>query len=414
MSDTTFPNSTHVIEVLGQTFVERGGQFLRVGGEALAGAATAEAGGVVLATASLAIAAMPGVPVSREYAEQIGAAERAQRAEAIANAHGRPIALPTPSPFQNETFVRALPTQAAIDATTAPQPRAGNEPQVHAPGLAPPHPGTDAADNRLEARRYPYVASAATHDGAIALSKIEKCGPHFEQFKSVDALKRDMNAPQGWEVHHLVEQRQYARFGTEALQSTSNAIALPRDIHQAISTLNSSAPRLGEMGYGYAHLREFIETLPYEWQRQIGLTQVREAVASAKNLSPQDRASIDAQIKTLDHPGLCPAPPAPPQPQIPDLNDLQNAIDNHNQQSSRPLPDARSVANWDGSTRSGTFLDLGNGQVAQHQGAGAYAVADVQQQLGGVQPPIGQYATLQQNGQIEMPQQRQSLGMQLG
>jgi hypothetical protein len=95
-----------------------------------------------------------------------------------------------------------------------------------------------------------------------------------------------------------------------------------------------------------------------------------------------------------------------------DINDVQKAIDAHNQQSNRPLPNARSVADWDGSTRSGTFIDLGDGQVAQHQGAGAYALADVQKQLGGVQPPIGQYATLQSSGQIQVPQQTQSLGMQ--
>ncbi len=59
------------------------------------------------------------------------------------------------------------------------------------------------------------------------------------------------------------------------------------------------------------------------------------------------------------------------------------------------------------------FIERG-GEVAQHQGQGAYAVADVQQQLGGVQPPIGQYATLQQGGQIQASQQTQSLGMQLG
>lgn len=419
VSEATLPNGARVIQVLGETFVERGGQLLRVGGEALAGAVTAEVGGALLATASLAVAAMPGVSVSREYAEQIGAAERAQRAEAIANAHGRPIALPTPSPFKNETFVRALPTQAAIDATTAPQPRAGDEPQMHAPiphapGMAPPHAGGAAADLASEA--YKYVTTAGTKEGAAALAAVNKCMPNEKEFRSFGALKNAMSSttPVGWEVHHIVEQNQTARFGSEVIQNTANAIALPEDVHAEVSAMSSRKP-LAADGIDpkqFPHARDYVRTLPFDEQREFGIKQIREAM-DRLHTPQQTRDTIEKELKRLDVPGLC-APQAPPAPQAPDINDVQNAIDAHNQQSSRPLPDARSVANWDGSTRSGTFLDLGNGQVVQHQGAGAYAIADVQRQLGGVQPPIGQYATLQQNGQIQVPQQTQSLGMQLG
>jgi len=47
------------------------------------------------------------------------------------------------------------------------------------------------------------------------------------------------------------------------------------------------------------------------------------------------------------------------------------------------------------------------GQLSQRpapQSATAKTFLDVQQDLGGVQPPIGQYVTLAQNGQAQVPQ----------
>ena len=72
---------------------------------------TLEAGGALLVAGAAGVALAQPVPVSREMAERIGTAERAERAKLIEAAHGGPVALPTPSPFLNEQYVRTLPTQ---------------------------------------------------------------------------------------------------------------------------------------------------------------------------------------------------------------------------------------------------------------------------------------------------------------
>lgn len=91
--------------VNGQRFIIEAGGVLPTAGTIIAAGATLEAGAVVLAGASVGVAALPGPPVSREEAERLGAAERAQAAEVPAPTHGGPVALPTPSPFQDPAFV---------------------------------------------------------------------------------------------------------------------------------------------------------------------------------------------------------------------------------------------------------------------------------------------------------------------
>ncbi len=70
----------------------------------------------MLIAGAAGVALAQPVPISREMAEHIGNAERAERAKLVEAAHGRPVALPTPSPFLNENDVRSLPTQAQLDA----------------------------------------------------------------------------------------------------------------------------------------------------------------------------------------------------------------------------------------------------------------------------------------------------------
>jgi len=406
-------------EATGQRFIERGGEVLRVAGKVGETVLTVEGG---FAAAAIAVGSYPGVPVSREEAERIGAQERATAARGIAAG----IAPSLATPFSNPAYVARMPTAemirdgmtalapaAAIDATTAPNPRAGNVPTMHAPGLTPPHAGGEAADLGLEA--YKYVPTAGLAAGVTALAAVNQCVPNAEAFRSFGALRNAMSSttPQGWEVHHIVEQNQTLQFGSEVIQNRANAIALPEDVHKEVGAIYSRKPREFSAGAGFSHERDYIRTLPFEEQREIGIQHIRDAMNNLKT-PRQTRDIIEKELTKLDVPVIC-GPPKAPKIDPNDLqNVIQNAVDAHNQTSGRPLPDARSVSEWNGSTRSGTFLDLGNGQVAQHQGQGAYAVADVQQQLGSVQPPIGQYATLQQGGQIQASQQTQSLGMQLG
>ena len=136
------------------------------------------------------------------------------------------------------------------------------------------------------------------------------------------------------------------------------------------------------------------------------------------NPSQEIRAIIDHELRNLDRPelrDLC-VPNAPNRPEIPDPTQLQPIIEQHNNSNDRSLPAARNVSQWDGRTREGTFLDLGNGQVAQHQGRGDYAIMDVQRDLHGLQPPIGQYAAISPNGLVQTPQQAlyPTLGFGLG
>ncbi len=279
----------------------------------------------------------------------------------------------------------------------------------------------------LEARRkYDNVDSNAKPESAAALARLNQCnntdpsknitGISDKAFAELKSQLEGITQP-GDHVDHLVPQAQTDKFGTQVIQHPGNVVAEPDYIHTAKTGIGNRAVREGsvaaELGYGLN--REYHGSMSYEDQLRIGIREQRQAM-DERNASPEDRARVEKQLQAIERrmPEVC-GPKIDVEKLIPTmLDNRQNAIEGHNQTSARPLPDARSVAEWDGSTRSGTFVDFGNGLVAQHQGRGAYAVADVQQQLGGVQPPIGQYATLQQNGQIQAPQQTQSLGMQRG
>ncbi len=288
------------------------------------------------------------------------------------------------------------------------------------PGAAPPSIPLTTPTNSSHTgvsgdTYYPYVDSALTKDGAQILSRIAKCEPRFEQFGSFGSLKNALDTPAGWPVHHIVEQNQTNRFGTEIIQTTSNTIALPQDVHDAITDVYRRAPQDAALANQFPTFRSYVQSLPFDRQREVAIDVLKAAIDKV-NPPPEICKKIESQLNRIEHPDMCaPGQKAPNQaPPLPSIDDVNNAVNNHNQQSNRPLPDVRSVAGWDGTTRSGTFVDLGDGTVAQHQGAGAYAIANVSRDLNGVQPPIGQYATLQQNGRVQVPQQTQSLQMGLG
>jgi hypothetical protein len=84
----------------------------------------------------------------------------------------------------------------------------------------------------------------------------------------------------------------------------------------------------------------------------------------------------------------------------PTLPDVQAALDGLHAAGGPALPHARSVAPWNGTSAEGSFVDLGNGMVAQHHGHGTYAFMDVENELHGVRPPLGRIVTVDASGQV--------------
>ncbi len=373
---------------------------------------TLEAGGALLVAGAAGVAFAQPVPVSREMAERIGTAERAERAKLLEAAHGGPVALPTPSPFLNEQYVRTLPTQAQLDAHPQLAPHA-------VPGSAPSLPGNETA---LEASVYPNVNSHALAAGVKALGDTGRCFPKFESFEgnsrqAFDKLKDLMQPPDGWETHHFVEQNRTEQFGTQAIQNRANAINLPKPVHTEVSARFSRGPVEGTPAekFATAHpelkissLRDYVRTLSFAEQRQFSVDTIRTVLEDPKfHVSAQDRATIEKDLQRLENPtldkNLCPPLSQAPGRATPEIADVQIAIDGLRDQGVR-LVSAQSVQPWNGKTQVGSFVDLGDGMVAQHIGRGNYSFMDVQQDLGGVQPPIGQFVTLAPNGQAQVPQ----------
>ncbi len=285
---------------------------------------TLEAGGALLVAGAAGVALAQPVPVSREMAERIGTAERAERAKLLEAAHGGPVALPTPSPFLNEQYARTLPTQAQLDAHPQLAPHA-------VPGSAPSLPGDEAA---LEARRiYPNADSHALAAGVRALGDTGRCFPQFESFtgnsrQAFEHLKDVMQPPDGWETHHLVEQSRTEQFGTQAIQNTANAINLPKTVHAEVSRAYSVRPAPFSDAYDYkvehpdanvSTVRDYVKTLSYPEQRQFSVDTIRRAIDSPNvHITDQERATVEKEIHRLENPtldkNLC-----PPLSQVPNL-----------------------------------------------------------------------------------------------
>jgi hypothetical protein len=63
---------------------------------------------------------------------------------------------------------------------------------------------------------------------------------------------------------------------------------------------------------------------------------------------------------------------------------------------------------WNGKPQTGSFIDLGDGVVAQHAGRGIYRYMDVDEHLNGIAPPLGQTVSLNQAGQVQAAAQAQA------
>jgi hypothetical protein len=89
-------------------------------------------------------------------------------------------------------------------------------------------------------------------------------------FSSFKAFKRSMGkAGEGKEWHHIVEKRNAKRFGAEAVHNTENVIALEKPVHDRVSAFYSSIQK--EITGSESTFRMWLETQPYETQRQWGL-----------------------------------------------------------------------------------------------------------------------------------------------
>ena len=99
----------------------------------------------------------------------------------------------------------------------------------------------------------------------------------YVALKKVIGSARD-SIGDGFQWHHIVEQNaeNVSTFGQEAIQSTRNIIALPRDIHQEISSVYSSSNGLGQT------LRESISKLPYSEQLSAGMQIVSGIINKVK------------------------------------------------------------------------------------------------------------------------------------
>ena len=238
------PVSPRIFVIDGRTFQiigEKAVELLARAAPAAEGTTLGVVGAGAVIGAAAVVAASPAVPVSREEAERTGAAERTHRAEMIANAHGAPVALPEPSPFADERFVRGLPTQNQIDKgedafgrSHSPVPEAGPPPHTRRPIES-----VDKAGGVSEARPS-YIDYRTTRDGVAAKAEIDKCRPEFNGFRSQAELEDSLVAKErvsGWQLHHVVEQRQLntSRFGSEVVQLDLNALYLPKDVHQEIT-----------------------------------------------------------------------------------------------------------------------------------------------------------------------------------
>jgi hypothetical protein len=244
---------------------------------------------------------------------------------------------------------------------------------------------------------------------------MDQCRPGFKSFDSQAQLEdhmlqqgkfRGVDANgQSWQLHHLVEQgRGTPAYGSHAIQNEVNAIYLPKDVHEYISA-RMSGTFVTQEGEPYSHLRDYVGTLNYDQQRNLGIKMVREALDKT-NATQQVRNTVEKELQSLDVPELqdfCKTIPQKPKPEI-DPSQIQPLLDQHNDSHDSRMPPMREAKPWDGKPRDGTFVDLGNGQVAQHQGRGDYAVMDVQRDFGGVRPPIGRYVGAQQIAQVQMGQ----------
>jgi hypothetical protein len=94
--------------------------------------------------------------------------------------------------------------------------------------------------------------------------------------------------PLGYERHHIVEQNDanvakgdsqcdatsvVNKFGRDAIDADSNIVWIPRFKHEEITTEYNSKPKNGQ---SFSRLRDYVNTLDFDSQRQIGLEELRQ------------------------------------------------------------------------------------------------------------------------------------------
>lgn len=84
---------------------------------------------------------------------------------------------------------------------------------------------------------------------------------------SVSSLKRALGpAGEGRQWHHVVEQSQVGKFGSQAIHNADNVVSIPTDIHRQISGFYSSKPDFA----GGQTVRQWLSGQSFEQQRAFG------------------------------------------------------------------------------------------------------------------------------------------------
>ena len=107
---------------------------------------------------------------------------------------------------------------------------------------------------------------------------------NFSSPKALDELQRPPEGdPLGYERHHIVEQNDanvakeeiardvrpvLIKFGRNEIDDDSNVVWIPRFEHESITSEYNSNP---ENGQPFSRLRDYVNTLDFDSQRQIGL-----------------------------------------------------------------------------------------------------------------------------------------------
>lgn len=92
-------------------------------------------------------------------------------------------------------------------------------------------------------------------------------------FDSASAIKNYLGpAGEGRSWHHIVEQSKTDQFGPEAIHATENMVALPEEVHRAISGFYSSKREISEG----QRVRDWLRGQPFEQQYQFGLEQIKK------------------------------------------------------------------------------------------------------------------------------------------
>ncbi len=95
-----------------------------------------------------------------------------------------------------------------------------------------------------------------------------------KSFKSFDAFKRAHPAKKGNQWHHVVEQRNTAKFGADQIHNTKNLFEIPAELHQKISNFYSSGRNFAD---GQV-VRQWLNSKSFRFQYEFGLDIMRRVL----------------------------------------------------------------------------------------------------------------------------------------